>query len=237
MFKKNKAKKKTHEGAPQLGLSQSNSLSWKIHKNGCGLFFWESILIIKCYKGHLEQPHSRAVSISSEYELPSVQRKNTFLLLLLVAPQQRPVAAAAWQDRGQSMRGILLVDVHVLSGWCRFSCSLTISPWHETSGQEIRQMLMMILMKYFNSDLHFQQASFYLCHRRSRCILADSDRRACHSLKDDTLHSRSAAPCRLEAPAVDHSTDPGSLRCTCNCRSLRLGDTDHENIWSEEGQS
>lgn len=140
-LKKTKQKKnKTHEGAPQLGWSQSNSLWWKIHKNGCGLFFWESILKIKCYKGHLEQPHSRAVSISSEYELPSVQRKNTFLLLLLVAPQQRPLAAAAWQDRGQSMRGILLVDVHVLSGWCRFSCSLTISPWHETSGQEIRQM-------------------------------------------------------------------------------------------------
>lgn len=102
--------------------------------------FWELNLIIKRYKGHLEQPHSREVSISSEYEVPSVQRKTTFLLLLLVTPQQTPVGAAAWQDRGQSMRGILLVDVHVLSGWCRFSCSLTISPWHVNSGHEIRQM-------------------------------------------------------------------------------------------------
>lgn len=31
------------------------------------------------------------------------------------------------------MRGILLVDVHVLMGWWRLSCSLTISPWHVTS--------------------------------------------------------------------------------------------------------
>lgn len=88
-------------------------------------------------------------------------------------------------------------------------------------------------MEYFNSNLYFQQASFYLCHRWAQCILADSDRRAPHSLKGDTLHSRSA-PCRPEAPAVDHSTDPGSLRCTCSCRSFRLGHTDRGNIWSEE---
>ena len=89
----------------------------------------------RCYNGHLEQPHSRAVSISSEYEVPSVQRNTTFLLLLLVMPQQTPVGAAAWQDRGQSMRGILLVDVHVLMAWWRFRCSLTISPWHVSSGR------------------------------------------------------------------------------------------------------
>lgn len=135
-----KKKKKKHTKVLLNLACLRASLSWKIHKNGCGLFFWGSNLIIKCYKGHLEQPHSRAVSISSEYEVPSVQRKNTFLLLLLVTPQQTPVGAAAWQDRGQSMRGILLVDVHVLSGWCRFSCSLTISPWHVNSGHEIRQM-------------------------------------------------------------------------------------------------
>lgn len=79
-----------------------------------------------CYNGHLEQPHSRAVSISSEYEVPSVQRKTTFLRLVLVTLQQTP--GEAWQDLEQSMRGILLVDVHVLKGWWRFSCSLTISP-------------------------------------------------------------------------------------------------------------
>lgn len=82
-----------------------------------------------CYNGHLAQPHSSAVSISSEYEAPSLQRNTTFRFLLLVTPQQTPGGAAAWQDLGQSMRGILLVDVHVLKGWCRFSCSLTISPW------------------------------------------------------------------------------------------------------------
>lgn len=81
-----------------------------------------------CYNGHFEQPHSRAVSISSEYEDPSVQRKTTFRFLLLVTPQQTPGGAAAWQDRGQSMRGILPVDVQVLKGWCLFSCSRIISP-------------------------------------------------------------------------------------------------------------
>lgn len=81
-----------------------------------------------CYNGHFEQPHSRAVSISSEYEEPSVQRKTTFRFLLLVTPQQTPGGAVAWQDRGQSMRGILPVDVQVLKGWCLFSCSRTISP-------------------------------------------------------------------------------------------------------------
>lgn len=194
-------------------------------------FFWESNLLIKCYKGHLEQPHSREVSISSEYEVPSVQRKTTFLLLLLVTPQQTPVGAAAWQDRGQSMRGILLVDVHVLNGWCRFSCSLTISPWHVNSGKRNKKkMFTDFLTDYFNPNLHFQQASFYPCHRWARYILADSDRQVPHSLIGDTLHSRSAAPCRPEAPAADRSTDPGSLRCTCNCRSLCLGHTGHENI-------
>lgn len=89
----------------------------------------------RCYNWHLEQPHSRAVSISSEYEVPSVHRNTTFLLRVLVTPQQTPEGAVAWQDRGQSMRGILLVDVHVLSGWWRFSCSLTISPWHVSSGR------------------------------------------------------------------------------------------------------
>lgn len=93
---------------------------------------------------------------------------------------------------------------------------------------------LLTLLEYLNPS--FQQASFYLCHRWARCILADSDRRAPHSPKGDTLHSRSAAPCRPEAPAGDHSTDPGSLRCTCNCRSLRLGHTDRENIWSEGWQ-
>lgn len=89
----------------------------------------------RCYNWHFEQPHSRAVSISSEYEVPSVHRNTTFLLRVLVTPQQTPEGAVAWQDRGQSMRGILLVDVHVLSGWWRFSCSLTISPWHVSSGR------------------------------------------------------------------------------------------------------
>lgn len=87
-----------------------------------------------CYNGHLEHPHSRAVSSSSEYEVPSLQRKTTFLFLLLVTPQQTPGGAAAWQDLGQSIRGILLVDVHVRIDWWRFSCSLTISPWHVSSG-------------------------------------------------------------------------------------------------------
>lgn len=90
-----------------------------------------------CYNGHLEQPHSRAVSISSEYEVPSLQRKTTFLRLLLVMPQQTPGGAEAWQDLGQSMRGILLVDVHVLKAWWRFSCSLTISPWHVSSVSQV----------------------------------------------------------------------------------------------------
>lgn len=87
-----------------------------------------SVKIWRRYNGHLEQPHSRAVSISSEYELPSVHRKTTFLRLVLLTPQQTPEGAVAWHDLGQSMRGILLVDVHVLSGWWRLSCSLTISP-------------------------------------------------------------------------------------------------------------
>lgn len=191
------------------------------------------------YNGHLEQPHSRAVSISSEYEVPSVQRKTTFLLLVLVTPQHTPVGAAAWQDRGQSMRGILLVDVHVLRGWWRFSCSLTISPWHVNSGHEMRW-----IFTDFNWSLWFQSPFstdvIYLSHRWARCILVDSDRRVPHSLKRDTPRSRSAALCRLEAPAVDHSTDPGSLRCTCSCRSLPLEHTARENIWRNDetlGQS
>lgn len=229
--------------------SPSDSSLWKKKKSQKWLRFVfniksnnnHKIIIIKQkhYKGHLEQPHSRAVSISSEYEVPSVQRKTTFLLLLLVTPQHTPVGAAAWQDRGQSIRGILLVDVHVLSGWWRFSCSLTISPWHVNSGHEMRRMF-----TDFNWFLRFQSSFWtdinYLCHRWARCILADSDRRAPRSPKGDTLRCRSAAPCRPEAPASDHSTDPGSLRCTCNCRSLPLAHTDPENIWRNDktpGQS
>lgn len=109
--------------------SQSdNLLTSRIHKMAAVGVAKQTNKLRCCYNGHLEQPHSRAVSISSEYEVPSVQRKTTFLLRLLVMPQQTPGGAAVWQDRGQSMRGILLVDVHVLMGWWRFSCSLTISP-------------------------------------------------------------------------------------------------------------
>lgn len=112
-----------------------------------------------CYNGHLEHPHSKAVSMSSEYEVPSLQRKTTFLLLLLVTPQQTPGGAVAWQDRGQSMRGILLVDVHVRIVWWRFSCSLTISPWHVSSGHwwqniHIRYtVISYLLISIFNSFL------------------------------------------------------------------------------------
>ena len=109
-------------------LRATASLTCRIHKMAAWGVAKRTNELRCCYNGHLEQPHSRAVSISSEYEAPSVQRKTTFLLLLLVGPQQTPGGAAAWQDRGQSMRGILLVDVHVLMGWWRFSCSLTISP-------------------------------------------------------------------------------------------------------------
>lgn len=80
------------------------------------------------YNAHAEQPHSTGVSISSEYVVPLVQRNTAFLLRLLVTPQQKPGGAAAWQDRGQSTRAILAVDVHVVIGWWRLSGSLTISP-------------------------------------------------------------------------------------------------------------
>ncbi|KAG7256592.1 hypothetical protein CRUP_000166, partial [Coryphaenoides rupestris] len=62
------------------------------------------------WKGASPLPHSVAVSISSEYEVSSVQRNTAFLRRLLVGPQQTPGGADAWQERGQSMRGILLVD-------------------------------------------------------------------------------------------------------------------------------
>lgn len=129
---KKKPRIKSHGRRSATGLRATVRCGGKNKKttqNGCELYLKPNLIIKpKHYKGHLKQPHSRAVSISSEYEVPSVQRKTTFLLLLLVTPQQTPVGAAAWQDRGQSIRGILLVDVHVLSGWWRFSCSLTISP-------------------------------------------------------------------------------------------------------------
>lgn len=85
------------------------------------------------HSGHWEQPHSKAVSISSEYEVPSVQRKTTFRRLVLVTPQQTPGGADVWQDCGQVMRGTLLVEVQVLKAWWRFSCSLSISPWQLSS--------------------------------------------------------------------------------------------------------
>ncbi len=120
-------------------LRATASLTCRIHKMAAVGVAKQTNKLRCCYNGHLEQPHSRAVSISSEYEVPSVQRKTTFLLLFLVTPQQTPGGAAAWQDRGQSMRGILLVDVHVLIGWWRFSCSLTISPWHVSAGYSWRK--------------------------------------------------------------------------------------------------
>lgn len=106
---------------------------WENSQNGSG----ECRNARCCYNEHFEQPHSKAVSISSEYEEPSVQRKTTFRFLLLVTPQQTPGGAVAWQDRGQSMRGILLVDVQVLKGWCLLSCSRTISPWQDNSVSHV----------------------------------------------------------------------------------------------------
>ncbi|MEQ2255070.1 hypothetical protein ILYODFUR_009959 [Ilyodon furcidens] len=120
------------------------------------------------YSGHLEQPHSRAVSISSEYEVPSVQRKTTFLLLVFVTPQQTPGGADAWQDLGQFMRGILLVDVHVLMAWWRFSCSLNISPLQLSSAWMKIQTLQLQVGKFtFSVKLLSLAACLwsYLCHR------------------------------------------------------------------------
>lgn len=129
---------KSHDGGATSKCQSDSLVDVKNSQNGSGGFRKKKKpnykIMWRRYNGHLEQPHSRAVSISSEYEVPSVQRKTTFLLLLLVTPQQTPAGAAAWQDREQSMRGILPVDVHVLNGWWRFSCSLTISPWHVSSG-------------------------------------------------------------------------------------------------------
>lgn len=107
--------------------SQKASQNWQrcVLQNNPGM-------VLCRYNGHLEQPHSRGVSISSEYEVPSVQRKTTFLRLVLVTPQQTP--GGAWQYLGQSMRGILLTVVQVLMAWCRFSCSRTIIPGHVSSA-------------------------------------------------------------------------------------------------------
>lgn len=44
---KSKKQKKSHGGAPQLGLSQSDSLLWKIHKNGCRLDSKSNLIIKK----------------------------------------------------------------------------------------------------------------------------------------------------------------------------------------------
>lgn len=144
-----KTKNKSHNGgAHQHGkISERHSLlTSRIHKLAAVGVAKQTNKLRCCYNGHLEQPHSRAVSISSEYEVLSVQRKTTFLFRLLVTPQQTPGGAAVWQDRVQFMCGILLVDVHVLMGWWRFSCSLTISPWHVTSGHWWKK-------KKFNFDL------------------------------------------------------------------------------------
>ena len=80
----------------------------------------------------------------------------------------------------------------------------------------------------------------YLRHRWVRCTLADTGRRALLTLTRDTLRVHSAAPCRLQAPAVYHRTDPGNLRCTCSCRTDPSAHTDREHIWrrrNERGQT
>lgn len=71
----------------------------------------------------------------------------------------------------------------------------------------------------------------HLSHRWARRSLAGSDRRGRRSLTGDTRRVRSDAPGRPAAPAADRSTGPGSLRCTCNCRTHPWACTRRDYIW------
>lgn len=71
----------------------------------------------------------------------------------------------------------------------------------------------------------------HLSHRWARRSLAGSDRRGRRSLTGDTRRVRSDAPGRPAAPVADRSTGPGSLRCTCNCRTHPWACTRRDYIW------